>query len=219
MSYFRFTFGILLIACLWSCSRLPGSLAPAPTSTPQSAPDPVDTPVVQADPPTPIMLSDEDIGEQCFYMDTDVPNALLEPLDKIVYTHTTRPIQTGEGRFRIERGYFVDPSQGAVDDSHKPVPTPEIWDPGSGNHAFIHHGHLHGYLGDTTFQITPNRVVPRRDHWELTLYGAMNVELRHGGGIWELRANATLDPETCEAILERVVAGPDEIVLYPEDES
>ena len=39
----------------------------------------------------------------------------------------------------------------------------------------------------------------------------------YGSGIWELRADTTLDPETCEATIERVVAGPDEIVLYPEE--
>ena len=51
----------------------------------------------------------------------------------------------------------------------------------------------------------------------ITLYGAQGVFLLYGDGMWELRADATLDPETCEATVERVVAGPDEIMLYPED--
>ncbi len=53
--------------------------------------------------------------------------------------------------------------------------------------------------------------------WILTLYGSMSVFPLYGSEMWELRADATLDPETCEVTLERLVAGPDVIVLYPEE--
>ena len=214
----HFAISTLLLISVWSCSQDSRPLDTVGTSTPE----PTNTPSVQSVPSTPsrlAFLSEEDIREQCLYTDTDVPSTLLEPLHRIVYEHTTRYIPTGKDKFRIERGYFVDPLLDLVDGSHNIVPTPEVWDREVGNHPFLTHDPLPFTVHVKRAPLRPNRVIPRGDHWELTLYGVMPADFFHGGGTWELRADAKMDPDTCEAILERVVAGPDKIVLYPEDET
>ena len=150
-------------------------------------------------------------------MDTDVPRTLMEPLFQIVDKHTTRNVYTDRGTFRVEVGYFLG-MEGVLDDDHNPIPTPapDEWDRALSNHPFLDHLH------------PPKRAIISKGDipWKITLYGAMQThpfyyrgkwELGVDSGKWELRADVTLDPETCDATVERMVAGPDEIALYPED--
>ncbi len=138
----------------------------------------------------------------------------MASLAEIVDKHTTRTVYTDRGTFRIETGYFVDPHRWLLDDAHKRILTsdPTVWDPILMNHPFLAHDHR--YLPPT-----PPTVVRHEDQWEFTLYGLVDVHAYYGGGKWVLRAEATMDVETCEATLERLVAGPDEIALYPEDDA
>ena len=229
---------LTIILSLLGCSQLPGAPAPAPTSTPQATSTPipvfsatptaVPAPVVYRPTPTPDPYSipvsvpvptSKDpiviaIERRCFYPDTSIPNDLMQPLAEIVDKHTTRTIATGRGTFRVEVGYFMDFHHGSLDDAHKPIttPTPTAWDPDLMNHPFLTHDPVHLPPGSHV-------VVRKEDSWKFTLYGLMPVHAYYGEGFWVLRAEATMNQDTCESELERMVAGPDEIVLYPEDES
>ncbi len=230
--------GMIALTGMLGCSQLPGAPAPAPTSTPQPTPTPVSVlsatptavpaPVVYRPTPTPepdsIPLStrvpvpkDPDviaIERRCFYPDTSIPDDLMQPLADIVDKHTTRTVVTDRGTFRVEVGYFIDFQRWHLDDAHKPIPTPTptAWDPDLMNHPFLTHDPVH-------LPPASHVVVRNEDSWKFTLYGLMPVHAYYGEGMWVLRAEATMNPDTCESELERVVAGPDEIVLYPEDEA
>lgn len=220
-----------------ACAVLPGGPAPAPTATPIRTPSPVPavTPTPVPSPatvvyrptstPSPVPFSISgliptpnpaiaSIERRCFYPDTSIPDDLMQPLAEIVDKHTTRTIVTERGTFRVEVGYFVDIRRWHLDDAHKPIPTPTptAWDPVLMNHPFLRHDHDH-------LPPEPHVVVRNGDNWEFMLYGLMDVHGYHGGGKWVLRAEATMNPDTCESELERVVAGPDEVVLFPEDEA
>ena len=113
---------------------------------------------------------------------------------------------------RIEPGYFMydDLEYDRSEETKEAIP--RAWDP-----AIVSHP-----LSDPFFDHSQpsESVIVSRDAtpWMITLYGLMPVFPIYGSEMWELRAEATLDPDTCEATLESLVAGPDEIVLYPEDE-
>ena len=228
----------LISALMAGCSQLLGAPAPAPTSTPRptsipvsafsATPTDVPAPVMYRPTPTPDPYSipapvhtpapkDPDViavERRCFYPDTSIPDDLMQPLAEIVDRHTTRTIETERGAFRVEVGYFLDfHRSGHLDDAHKPVstPTPAAWDPDLMNHPFLTYDV--GYLPPAS-----HVVVRDEDSWKFTLYGLMPPHPYHGEGMWALRAEATMDVATCEATLEKLVAGPDEIVLYPEDE-
>ena len=233
---------VTAVLTLLACSGIPGAPAPAPTATPRPTPSPVPTvgpmavrspasvvfrPVPTPSPtptrtpspitrfaPTPV-LPDPTVTAielRCYYSGTGIPDDLMAPLAEIVDKHTTRTVVTDRGTFRIEVGCFVDIHRWLLDDAHNPIPTPTstAWSPVLMNHPFLTHDYVN-------LPPTPPVVVMRKDKWEFTLYGLMDVHAYHGGGKWVLRAEATMDVETCEAKVERVVAGPDEIVLYPED--
>lgn len=231
---------------LLACSQLPGAPAPAPTATPRPTPSPAPvfnpTPVPSTGPvifrstptPSPVPASafsatagtglvpttippnpeEAAIERRCFYPDTSIPDDLMQPLADIVDRHTTRTVVTERGTFRVEVGYFVDFNRWHLDDAHKPIPTPTptAWDPDLINHPFLTHDPVH---------LPPEShvVVRNEDSWKFTLYGLMPVHAYHGGGVWTLRTEATMNPDTCESELERVVAGPDEVVFFPEDEA
>ena len=230
-----FGIGLIALTGLMGCSQLPGTPAPAPTQTPVPAPSPAPTfsptptvvpaPVVYRPTPTPepSLISARvpvpkgpeviEIEQRCFYPGTGIPDDLMGPLAEIVDKHTTRTVATERGAFRIETGYFVNHHRWVLRDESNPDPTPSptSWDPSLMNHPFLSHDHLH-------LPPTPPEVVRSQDTWEFTLYGLMDVHAYHGGGKWVLQAEATMDVQTCEATLERLVAGPDEIVLYPDDD-
>ena len=237
MSLSRRSVGVIALIGAMACSHLPGAPAPAPTSTPRPAPTPISvfsatptavpipvvyrpTPTPESDsipvhipsPPDPTAVA---IAQKCFYPDTDVPDGLMAPLAEIVDSYTSRTVFTDRGTFRFEVGYFRDPSRGYWDDNHNPLPAPSpaAWSPSLSNHPFLVHDHV--YLPPDGTSV----IVRHKDEWDITLYGLVDVHPYYGGEKWILRAEATMDVVTCEATLERLVAGPDEIVLYPEDES
>ena len=244
MSVPGYAIAVTAVLTLLACSVLPGAPAPAPTATPRPTPSPAPTvgPTVVRSPtpivfrplptpspiptrtpspitrftstPTPV-LPDPTVTAielRCYYSGTGIPEDLMAPLADIVDKHTTRTVVTDRGTFRIEVGYFVDVRRWLLDDAHNPIPTPTSspWSPVLMNHPFLAYDYV-------TLPLTPPVVVKHKDKWEFTLYGLMDVHAYHGGGKWVLSAEATMDVETCEAKVERVVAGPDEIVLYPED--
>ena len=239
--------GILFLTfmvILTGCSQLPGAPAPASTATPRQthSPAPVVSPTTMPSPgpiiyrpsptPSPVPAStfpattgtglvptniplDPDavaVERRCFYPDTSIPDDLMQPLADVVDEHTTRTIVTEGDAFRVEVGYFVPFYRGPRDDAHKPIPTPisTAWDPDLMNHPFLTHDPVYLPPGS-------HLVVRNEDSWKFTLYGLMAVHPYHGHGLWALRAEATMNPDTCESELERVLAGPDEVVLYPED--
>ena len=227
----------LTFIIIGGCSQLPGAPAAAPTSTPRptsipvsvssatptavpapvvyrstSTPEPDPIPVHIPSPPDPTSIA---IAQKCFYPDTDVPDDLMAPLAEIVDNHTSRTVFTDRGTFRFEVGYFRDPNRGYWDDNHNPLPAPSpaAWSPSLANHPFLVHDHV--YLPPDGTSV----IVKHKDDWDITLYGLMDVHAYYGGEKWILRAEATMDVATCESKLERLVAGPDEIVLYAEDET
>ena len=236
MRYAWYAVGMIALIGMAGCSQLPGAPAAAPTSTPAPTPTPVSvfgvTPTVAPAPvvyrPTPTPEPDSIpvhiarppdpeeavIERRCFFPDTSVPDGLMQPLADIVNKHTTRTVVTDRGTLRVEVGYFVDFYRGSLDDAHKSIPTPvpTAWDPDLMNHPFLTHDPVH---------LPPEShvVIRNEDSWKFTLYGLVPVHAYHGEGLWVLRAEATMNPDTCESELERLVAGPDEIVLYPEDET
>ncbi len=171
---------------------VPAPVVYRPNPTPTSLPTPVRKPTPTPPPIPPAGLWSQDqshvvegIESKCFYMGTTIPKVLMSPLAEVVNKHTRRYVITGDGTMRIEPGYIH-----AEDD------------------------HAHPFL---THMTPPKRPTVSSDTipWTITLYGAKWVFLLYGDGMWELRADVTLDPETCDATLEKLVAGPDEIVLYP----
>ena len=244
MSFLGYSVAIASALLFLACSVLPGAPAPAPTATPIPTPSPAPTvaptpvpspaPVVYRPTSTPIpdsmpasspvsslpsaTVSPDPtivaIERRCFYPDTGIPEDLMAPLADIVDKHTTRTVVAERGAFRIEVGYFVDFHRWPLDDVHKPIPTPTptAWDPDLMNHPFLTHDPVH-------LPPASHVVVRNEDSWKFTLYGLMPVHAYHGEGLWVLRAEATMDPDTCESDLERMVAGPDEVLLFPEDEA
>ena len=108
----------------------------------------------------------------------------------------------------------MDFQHGSLDDAHKPIPTPTAtaWDPDLMNHPFLMSDPVHVPPG-------AHVAVRNEDSREFTLYGLMPVHAYYGEGFWVLRAEVTMNPDTCESELERVVAGPDEVLLFSEDEA
>ena len=244
MSVPGYVFAVTAVVFFLACSGMPGGPAPAPTATPRATPSPMPTlspthvptpmpvefkptstpipiptttpsPIIRfASPPVPPDPTVTAIELKCYYSGTGIPEDLMAPLAEIVDEHTTRTVVTDRGTFRIEVGYFVDVHRWLLDDAHNPIPTPTTtaWDPVLMNHPFLTYDHIH-------LPPTQPEVVRNEDEWYFTIYGLMDVHAYHGGGKWVLTAKAKMDPETCKAQLERLVAGPDEIVLYPEDET
>ena len=153
--------------------------------------------------PDPLFVSD--IKAKCFNMDVDVPYALIEPLTEVADKHTTRRTYNAErGTYTLDVRYFADMP---VDTTHEPLPPGfQPYVPGESPLTD------HPVLSHIFAQVTRDD-----DDWLVTLYGEMEAHGYYGSGRWELRADATLDPDTCDATLERLVAGPRKIVLYPEE--
>ena len=148
-------------------------------------------------------------------MESDVPKAIVSPLARIIENHTRQYIPTRSGAERITPGYFRafhwPPDFYNHDHGNGKVYTGTTsWDPKLTSHPFF---------GEPNPFKQPKPAVVSSDTipWRLTLYGEKEVFPLYGRGIWELRAETTLDPNTCDAEITRVVAGPDEIVLYPHD--
>lgn len=220
MRFAHFAVGVIALVGAFACSQsdemprltaYPTSESVA-TSVTQNLPSPEPEPQAQ---PGFVKDIEEDIKARCFYMESDVPKALVLRLARIMEKHTRQYVPTGSGAERITPGYFRafhwPPDFYNHDHGGGTVNTETTgWDPKLLSHPFF---------GKPDPRKQPKRAVVLSDSipWRLTLYGEKEVFPLYGRGIWELRAEATLDPDTCEATLERVVAGPDEIVLYPDD--
>ena len=172
------------------------------TGCPLTVGDP--TPSAQ---PDPSLVSE--IKAKCFRTDVDVPHTLMEPLVQILDKHTTRKTYSADrGTYSIDTRYFSDMSVD-TDASHEPLP-PWAYKPYVlGESSLSDH-----QIAETIFSV----VTPAGRLWDVKLHGEVFPHPYYGSGMWIVEVDATLDPETCDATLERFVAGPREIVLYPEEE-
>ena len=181
--------GILVLVSMMGCSRTAGD--PSPPAQPD-----------------PLLVSE--IKAKCFSTDVDVPHTLMEPLVQILDEHTTRKTYNADrGTYSIDARYFSDMSVD-VDTSHGPLP-PWAYKPYVlGESSLADH-----QIAETIFSM----VTPTSRLWDVKLHGEVGAHPYYGGGMWVVKVDATLDPETCDATLERFIAGPREIVLYPEEEA
>ena len=147
-----------------------------------------------------------DVKAKCFSTDVDVPRTLMDPLVQILDEHTTRKtFNADKGTYSIDARYFLDMS----DASHQPLP-PWAYKPYIlGESSLADH-----QIAETIFSI----VTPTSRLWDVELHGEVLPHPFYGIGMWIVKVDAMLDPNTCDATLERFVAGPREIVLYPEEE-
>ena len=180
--------GFLALVSMMGCSQTTG--------------DP--TPLAQPD-----LQSVLDIKAKCFSTDVDAPHTLTEPLVQILDEHTTRKTYNADrGTYSIDARYFSDMSVDP-DTSHEPLP-PWAYKPYVlGESSLADH-----QIAETIFSM----VTPTGRLWDVMLHGEVAPHPYYGGGMWIVKVDATLNPDTCDATLERFVAGPREVVLYPEEE-
>ena len=163
--------------------------------------------------PTPAALPDpllvSDVKAKCFSTDMDMPRTLMDPLVQILDEHTTRKTYNADrGTYSIDARYFSDMSVG-TDASHEPLP-PWAYKPYVPSESSL----ADHQIAETIFSM----VTPTGRLWDVKLHGEVFPHPYYGSGMWVVKVDATLDPDTCDATLERFVAGPREIVLYPEEE-
>ncbi len=148
--------------------------------------------------------------------DKDTPRALVAPLVEVIDAHVSRTTYNAErDTYSIKLGYFSETRNfgPVLDDDHMPWRPPleeqlyvpvgveEVGESPLANHVFF----------DSVYTVVSEGDRARG----VTLYGEMLGHPFYGAGDWVIQVDATLDTETCDATLERVVAGPSQIVLYP----
>ena len=144
-----------------------------------------------------------DVKAKCFDVDKDTPRALIEPLVEVLDEHTSRRDYNAQrDTYTVDVRYFV----GAVAaPDHEPLPADyQPYMPGESSPA-----------DHAIFLHTRATMTPSDGRWGVTLHGEMDAHPYYGGKAWAIEVDAALDAETCDATLERVVAGPDRIALYP----
>ena len=159
-------------------------------------------------PAQPDLQSVLDVKAKCFSTDVDVPRTLMDPLVQILDEHTTRRTYNADkGTYSIDARYFSDMSVD-TDASHEPLP-PWAYKPYVlGESSLADH-----QIAETIFSI----VTPTSLLWDVQLHGEVFPHPFYGIGVWIVKVDATLDSNTCDTTLERFVAGPQEILLYPEE--